>query len=319
MKAVFTTMDVHPRHRFEYWRDVACKNLVDHNSVADCPQTFQADLRSGGLGEISLVSFATSPMKISHTKRQARQANPKEIFICQQLVGVLALEQDSREIKLEPGDITLLDPCMPYSGKFSAGAEMLVLKTPRLLIESRVGLTREMACTPLRQAEGHAGILSAYLTALPAHVDALDLAGQEIVQNHVLDLLTMSLLSMTGRRRSGLSSARAISLLNIRTAIDARLSDPTLKPAIVAAAAGISERYANTVLAQEGTSIMRLILARRLARCHTALKDPSQAHRTISEIAYGWGFSDMTHFGRAFRVAYGMLPSDFRKLSGTAR
>ena len=102
MKAVFTTMDVHPRHRFEYWRDVACENLVDHNSVADCPQTFQADLRSGGLGEISLVSFATSPMKISHTKRQAGLANPKEIFIYQQLTGVLTLEQGGREIKLEP-------------------------------------------------------------------------------------------------------------------------------------------------------------------------------------------------------------------------
>ncbi|SHF53060.1 AraC-like ligand-binding domain-containing protein [Acidocella aminolytica] len=319
MKAVFTTMDVHPRHRFEYWHDVACEKLIDHASIADCPQTFQAELRSGGLGEISLVSFATSPMTISHTKRQARQANPKEVFICHQLAGALTLKQDDRDTKLEPGHITLLDPCMPYSGKFSAGAEMLVLKTPRLLIESRVGPTRDMVCTPVGPAGGQTGILSAYLTALPSYVDTLELAGQEIVQNHVLDLLALSLLSATGRRRSRPSSARAILHLNIRAAIDGRLSDPTLKPAIVAAAAGISERYANTVLAQHGTSIMRLILARRLARCHNALKDPAQAHRTITEIAYGWGFSDMTHFGRAFRVAYGMLPSDFRKLSGTAR
>jgi error-prone DNA polymerase len=38
---------------------------------------------------------------------------------------------------------------------------------------------------------------------------------------------------------------------------------------------------------------MRLIQARRLARCRYALEDPNQAHRTVSEIAYGWGFSDM--------------------------
>ncbi len=36
--------------------------------------------------------------------------------------------------------------------------------------------------------------------------------------------------------------------------------------------------------------IMRLIQARRLARCRSALEDPSDTHRTISEIAYGWGF-----------------------------
>jgi AraC family transcriptional regulator, positive regulator of tynA and feaB len=68
------------------------------------------------------------------------------------------------------------------------------------------------------------------------------------------------------------------------------------------------------VLAQEGTSIRRLILERRLARCRTALEDPMQAHRSISEIAYGWGFSDMTHFGRKFRETYGMLPSEYRRL-----
>jgi AraC-like DNA-binding protein len=31
-----------------------------------------------------------------------------------------------------------------------------------------------------------------------------------------------------------------------------------------------------------------------LARCERALKDPQQARRSVSEIAYGWGFSDMT-------------------------
>jgi AraC-like DNA-binding protein len=84
---------------------------------------------------------------------------------------------------------------------------------------------------------------------------------------------------------------------------------------IVAAAAGVSVRYANAVLAQEGTSIARLIQERRLARCRRAMEDPSQNHRTISEIAYGWGFSDMTHFGRRFKTAFGLSPRDYRRQS----
>jgi AraC-like DNA-binding protein len=78
-------------------------------------------------------------------------------------------------------------------------------------------------------------------------------------------------------------------------AIEARLTDPALDAGAVATAAGISVRYVNAVLAREGTSIVRLIQARRLARCRKALEDPLQSHRTLSEIAYGWGFSDMTH------------------------
>jgi AraC-like DNA-binding protein len=74
-------------------------------------------------------------------------------------------------------------------------------------------------------------------------------------------------------------------------------------------------RYANAVLAEHNTSIMRLIQARRLERCRYAFEDPNQAHRTVSEIAYGWGFSDMTHFGRRFKKAYGILPSEYQILA----
>jgi AraC family transcriptional regulator, positive regulator of tynA and feaB len=72
---------------------------------------------------------------------------------------------------------------------------------------------------------------------------------------------------------------------------------------------------APSLLAEEGTSIMRLVRARRLEHCRRALEDPSQAHRKVSEIAYGWGFSDMTHFGRSFRATFGSLPSEYRRLA----
>ncbi len=66
--------------------------------------------------------------------------------------------------------------------------------------------------------------------------------------------------------------------------------------------------YANAVLADRETSITRLVRSLRLARCQAALSDPLQRHRTISEIAYGWGFSDMTNFSRVFKAAFGMAP-----------
>jgi AraC-like DNA-binding protein len=84
---------------------------------------------------------------------------------------------------------------------------------------------------------------------------------------------------------------------------------------MVAATAGVSVRYANPLLTQEGTSIVRLVQSRRLDRCHRALKDPLQAHRTVTEIASSRGFSDMTYFGRRFKAAYGILPSELRILA----
>jgi len=117
---------------------------------------------------------------------------------------------------------------------------------------------------------------------------------------------------MDGSKRN-ISSVRTASILKLRAVIESLLSNSALDAATVAAAAGISVRYANALLQEDDTSIMRLIQARRLARCRAALEDPLQNRRTVSEIAYGWGFSDMTHFGRIFKAAYGMLPSDYRR------
>jgi AraC-like DNA-binding protein len=33
----------------------------------------------------------------------------------------------------------------------------------------------------------------------------------------------------------------------------------------------------------------------------------------IGEIAFSWGFSDLSHFVRRFRAAYGMTPGDYRR------
>ena len=153
---------------------------------------------------------------------------------------------------------------------------------------------------------------SSFLAMLPSVSGRLTVTAEEIASNQVLDLVAMSLLYTGGSSRSRISSW-SLSLLRVRSAIEARLSDPKLNAATVAEAAGVSVRYANGLLAKECTSIMRLALAMRLQRCRQALEDPLQNHRTLSEIARGWGFSDMTHFGRSFRAMYGVLPRDFRK------
>jgi AraC-like DNA-binding protein len=33
----------------------------------------------------------------------------------------------------------------------------------------------------------------------------------------------------------------------------------------------------------------------------------------IGGIAFDWGFSDLSHFGRRFRAAYGMTPGEYRR------
>ena len=253
------------------------------------------------------------------TPRQIAQTPADTLLVCRQLSGTLGLEQDGREIVLNTGDITLIDPQVAYGAKFSTGSSLLLLKVPPRLLEARLGSTRQMVFRSITPSDAAGGLTSSLLAMLPHYVGRLQGAAEQIVGDQVLDLLAVSLATAIGAEKPRISSAHSLALTTVRAAIEARLTDPALDPAGIAAAAGISVRYANAVLAREGTSIARLILATRLSRCRKALEDPLQAHRTLREIATGWGFSDMTHFGRKFKTAYGVLPSEYRALIKEAR
>lgn len=313
MNLVFSTADVPRRDRFDYWHSVACQNVTYHDSKPHSRPEFHAELRSGFLVDLGFVEFSNAAMDVVHCTAHAANANPDEVLICRQAAGVLALEQDGRDAFLEPGDMTLLDPCLPYTGKFSANSRLLVVKAPRRQLEARIGQLRAFAARTLRPVEAEIELTSSFLATLPMLLDRLGSVAEETVRSQTLDLIALSLGKSGGEQVQRASSARSLVRMKVRAAIEKYLQEPQVDTESVAAAAGVSVRYANAVLADESTSISRLIQERRLIRCKRALEDLAQSHRTVSEIAYNWGFSDMTHFGRKFKKAFGQLPSEYRR------
>lgn len=311
MNKIFSTDEVHPRDRFDYWHSVVCRTIVAHDSTPNCRQAFHGEVRGGALAQIGLIELCAEGF---HFSRGGRHAESDDILICRQLVGSMALEQCGREILLNPGCFMLLDPRVPYTGLYSGPASLLVLTVPRQLLESRLGRAPQVMSVSVAPVAGETALTSSLLAMIPEIAEGLARgAAQEMVREQMLDLVALSVGKAMGKENTRVSSARAVVLMKVRSAIEARLADPGLDAQSVALAAGVSLRYANATLACEGMSIGRLIQTRRLLRCRRALEDPSQAHRTVSEIAYGWGFSDMTHFGRKFKAAFGLLPSEYRK------
>lgn len=286
---------------------------MPHEASPLCRQTFEAELESGALAHTQLILFRNSPMQISHKGGRSADTQTDDLFICRQASGKLNVEQYGREAILTPGDLVLLDARIAYSGAFCPGSQLLVLKVPRALLESRAGPARELAGYVLKPLQGEAALVSSYIAQLPLHEGSLSPQAKEIVEQQVLDLLAVALAKLTSGEGPRLSSARSLVRTMIGSAIEAHLTDLQLEPETIAAAVGVSVRYANSVLAQENTSIMRLLWFRRLERCRKALEDPSLARRMVSEIAYSCGFSDMTHFGRKFKATYGSSPRDYRR------
>jgi AraC-like DNA-binding protein len=224
----------------------------------------------------------------------------------------MTVHQDGRDAVLAANDMVLIDPRRPFCLSIETGNGSLVVKVPRGELLWRLGDVASLTARTINSRQPAAALASGFLAMLPEHIDALNRQTGAKIAHQALDLVALAFATNVPTGHVGLSSRRAAALLRLKTTVEGALYDHTLKPAVAAAAAGISVRYANALLAEEGTSLERFIVSRRLQHCHKALVDPAQARRTAGDIAYSYGFSDLSHFTRRFKAQFGFLPSECR-------
>ena len=75
----------------------------------------------------------------------------------------------------------------------------------------------------------------------------------------------------------------------------------------------ISPRTLHSRFAATGQSFGMWLLENRLEECKRALCDPAQRASSISEVAYRFGFSDLSHFSKTFRARFGQAPREARR------
>jgi AraC-like DNA-binding protein len=297
---------VHPRERLSYWRETAGAHEVELSADPG----FLATLRNQMLNDLVVCELDCDPCQVKRTARNIARAGCDHFVLCMQLSGKGVASQGDRVAVNANGGFILLDASRPYEMSFEGRS--VTLMVPRRALEERLGAAAALSALTMDAGRPLTGIASVFLSMLPSRIDAVDKLTASRLADQALDFIALA-LSLEAGQTATLASARATALFRLKAVIDARLCDPALKPATVAAAAGISVRYANDLLSEEGFSVARYILHRRLERCRRALEDPAQAGRMIGEIAFSWGFSDLSHFVRRFRAAYGMTPGDYRR------
>jgi len=111
-------------------------------------------------------------------------------------------------------------------------------------------------------------------------------------------------------RRRDIRAMRREAILKL---IEERSAESGLSAATVAALLGITPRYVHRLLGETGKSFTHHGLERRLDKAAALLHDPRWRHRKIADVAAEAGFTDLSHFNRAFRRRFGATPSDIRE------
>ena len=178
----------------------------------------------------------------------------------------------------------------------------------RIAGKSRFGEARVVA------PGGLAGVVSGMLDATARTLETLVDAEWGAVAQSLVDLLmTLAHQHAAPVSDAGHTATQAAIQHRICQTIERRLDDPELSPARVAQMEGISERYLQKLFEGVGDNFTQYVRERRLQRAWTDLSNPAEVHRSISEIAYRYGFSESAHFSRTFRHRFGLPPREFRQ------
>jgi AraC family transcriptional activator of tynA and feaB len=89
------------------------------------------------------------------------------------------------------------------------------------------------------------------------------------------------------------------------------LRDPDLCIDQISASLGCTKRYLHMLFSERGMTVSDYIWRARLQHCRQELE--AHAGKTITDIAFSWGFSSSSHFSRVFRKCFGVSPSAVHK------
>lgn len=313
MSYSFTTAEIPTSERFDYFQEAAAQSYIRAELTVPDSRSFNAAIQLKSIDTVALSVITTTPLH-SIIPRPAREMSVPDIVFLQCSVGGFSrIIQDGREVETRAGEMALLDTSRSYIVDIPDGCTNLVLGMPRAELEYRIGSVEKATgrLFSLRTTEG--ALAMRYLSKLFANPPP---AGSDAAAAHARQALDVTALALGGGSSDvvrRLSSPAAVSRLRLHHAIDTSISEGSrVSCEDVANMAGISMRYANLLLAQEGTSLERLIIQRRLECCCKMLSNPQLNHHRIGDIALASGFGSASHFARSFKESFGITAREFR-------
>jgi AraC-like DNA-binding protein len=307
---VYRTADVPAPSRAAYWNEVYTNRFAPA-AVDRRHSAFDAELRVGSLGATDFACVRSQPTTAERSLEQARRIDQRMLGFVMVLKGAGAVRHCDHEVALGAGEMVLSDNTQPMSVRFDTPMEAITVRAPEASVRARLPgfeLVRGRALPGGGLAETCIALARSLSERLD---DALPPAAAERASGCLLDIIAAAYGSAypVGPSEGAIRAARRA---RVRAFIEGHLRDPELSPCRVADSLGISPRYLRKLLGDQGECASSLILRRRLEECARELSADVRPKRSITDIAFSWGFNSTAHFARVFKSKYGVSPREFR-------
>ncbi|MBK1732991.1 AraC family transcriptional regulator [Thiococcus pfennigii] len=228
------------------------------------------------------------------------------------LAGRAAVRQGDEVVELGAGALCLVRGARPLEMSLTEPFEMALVNVPEQEFAERFPLWRAALMRPIPGGAGVPAVLLDAVRSLQRWRDTLGVAGHQGIANALIDLIG-AVVCFAVPANADCIQRSLYQRERVKRFAHENLRNPELSVEQIADGVQLSPRQIHRLFASEPISLMRWVWMQRLENCYRELRDAGSASRSISDIAYAWGFNDQAHFSRAFRRRFGIAPREVRR------
>jgi AraC family transcriptional regulator, positive regulator of tynA and feaB len=314
MLTLITTDSYMPSERLPIWRSFLSRVCGNFDVEQIGRDDFSGAIATATLGGLSYKTICGTDSRIVRSRREAWRYGLGNFYFIVQLDGITELRQCGGEAILHPGEAALIDGNQASEFVFLKGCRELVLHIPSSLLDAYCRGRPARVATKI-QSSGYAKALVSLLLTAADQIDYFDGNSSRLIADQILNgvahLVCREKADETepGRRFS------SYTLENVKQLIARSLADPELTITRVASLAGMSSRKLQRLFQASGVTYGEWLRCERLRHCYFELVSSRDQNVSITDLAFRWGFSDVSHFSRAFRAQFGVCARDVRARS----
>lgn len=299
---------VRPGDGFDLWHQVTCRSysLTECRRVADRRFEAQIAIRELGALAVSALSTTTPPEERIHVTRSPAQirSDPRDYFMLWLMLdGRIGLAQNGHSVLMQPGDLFIYDQSRPFTLDFGPYTRALMATIPRPLLARRFPHASRLGGRRIA-ADSSLGALAG---SLIAQLYRLNHPSAEVASRLGTSALDMLVTAVEAEADSGPEPTEdGGRLAKAKQFILANLDDPGLDLERIARSQAMAPRTLYRLFAAEGTTPIRWLWRQRLAASFEALSQGKISK--VTDAALSFGFSDVSHFSRSFKAAFGRPP-----------
>jgi AraC-like DNA-binding protein len=308
----FSTDTIAPRDRFEAWSAAVWSRMGGMEAEAVERQVFSGTAHIGRLGDVLVGGRKVSHHRAARTPRLIRQSDMGLISLMFQFGGEVCIEQSDRQLVLNANQWCLYDGSRPYSMLIRSPADQVAVHVPRKALMKGGVDTSQLLLRAFSIETGIGHVLSQSVQSTVASLDTLERHSESALGEFLVELARLAVAENTGEIH--LRSSRDIMVQRIKAYVRNNIADENLSIDKIASALRCTKRYLHKVFQHEDVHLNRYIWSLRLEHCGQDLANPRMLTRSITDIAFSWGFSNSAHFSRAFKDHFGMPPRAYREM-----